>query len=227
MPLPSLIAHGRRFAVVFCLAASMLAGCAAPPPPAELTAGPKIATVFLIERGWHTDIGVPAAQIGDSLDQLRTTFPGVQTLLIGFGERAYLEHRQHNFADMLAALIPGPGALLVTALRHAPQTAFPTEDVVELHVSARGLARLTDFIAASFTGTIGTPTAGDALHPIADGPYPGSLFYASTRTYSGVYTCNTWTAEALQTAGLPVHAGGVLFADDVADQARRVSAEPR
>lgn len=64
MPLSSVIAHGRQFGPVFCLAAPMLAGCAAPPPPAELTAGPKTATVFLIERGWHTDIGVPAAQIG-------------------------------------------------------------------------------------------------------------------------------------------------------------------
>jgi uncharacterized protein (TIGR02117 family) len=227
MPLSSVIAHGRRLVPVVWLAAPMLAGCAEPPPPAGPTAGPKTVTVFLIERGWHTDVGVPAAQIGDSLDQLRTIFPGVQTLLIGFGERAYLQHRHHNFADMLAALIPGPGALLVTALRDAPQMAFPADDVIELRVSARGLARLTDFIAASFTGTTGVPSTGDALHPIADGPYPGSLFYASTRTYSAGYTCNTWTAEALQIAGLPIHAAGVLFADDVADQARQVAARPR
>jgi hypothetical protein len=122
---------------------------------------------------------------------------------------------------MLAALAPGPGALLVTALRDTPQSAFPAEDVVVLRVSTRGLARLIDFIAESFE----RPTDG-VLHAIADGPYPGSLFYASTRTYSAGYTCNTWTAEALQTAGLPVHSAGVVFADEVADQARRIAVAP-
>jgi uncharacterized protein (TIGR02117 family) len=206
---------------LLCLA---VASCAPlpPAPPPELTAGPRTETIYLIERGWHTDIGLPAAQAGDTLGKLRTTFPGVDTLVIGFGERAYLLRREHDLADMLAALVPGAGALLVTALRDTPQTAFPPADVVVLHVSARGLARLVDFIAASFERP---PDGG--LHAIADGPYPGSLFYASTRIYSGGYTCNTWTAEALQTAGLPVHVAGVIFADDVADQARQIAAASR
>ena len=222
MPPPTQHAHRRRLALVACLA---LAGCAAPVPPApsaELTAGPKTATIYLVERGWHTDIGLQATQLGDTLGELRTTFPGVHTLVIGFGQRAYLLHREPDLADMLAALAPGPGAMLVTALRDTPQTAFPADDVVVLRVSARGLARLTDFITGSFE----RPPDG-ALHAIADGPYPGSLFYASTRTYSAGYTCNTWTAEALQTAGLPVHVAGVVFADEVADQARWIAAASR
>ena len=203
----------------------VLAGCAAPlppAPPADLTAGPKTETIYLVERGWHTDIGLPATQAGATLGQLRTTFPGVRTLVIGFGQRAYLLRPHPDLGDMLAALAPGPGAMLVTALRDTPQTAFPAGDIVVLHVSARGLARLVDFIAGSFERA-----SDGALHAIADGPYPGSLFYASTRTYSAGYTCNTWTAEALQTAGLPVHAAGVVFADEVADQARRVAAASR
>jgi len=219
---PTRHAGRRGLALAACL---VLAGCAAPvppAPPAELTAGPKTATIYLVERGWHTDIGLPATQPGDALGELRTTFPGVHTLVIGFGQRAYLLHREHDLADMLAALAPGPGAMLVTALRDTPQTAFPVDDVVVLQVSARGLARLTDFIAESFE----RPPDG-ALHAIADGPYPGSLFYASTSTYSAGYTCNTWTAEALQTAGLPVHVAGVVFADEVAGQARQIAAASR
>jgi uncharacterized protein (TIGR02117 family) len=219
MPPPTRHADGRGFALAACLA---LAGCAAPVPPApppQLTAGPKTETIYLVERGWHTDIGLPATQLDDTLAELRTTFPGVHTLVIGFGQRAYLLHREPDLADMLAALAPGPGALLVTALRDTPQTAFPADDVVVLRVSARGLARLTDFIAGSFERL-----PDGALHAIADGPYPGSLFYASTSTYSAGFTCNTWTAEALQTAGLPVHVAGVMFAGEVADQARRIAA---
>ncbi len=225
MPPPTRLAAWRWFTHAASLLCLVLASCAAPlppAPPAELTAGPKTETIYLVERGWHTDIGLQAAQAGDTLEEPRTTFPGVDTLVIGFGQRAYLLRREHNLADMLAALAPGPGALLVTALRDTPQAAFPADDVVVLHVSARGLARLTDFITASFERS-----PDGALHAIAEGPYPGSLFYASTRTYSGAYTCNTWTAEALQTAGLPVRVAGVVFADAVADQARRIAAASR
>ena len=212
----ALVLRGRLLALLACLT---LAACAAPAPPPELTAGPKTETIYLVARGWHTDIGLQAAQLGDTLDQLRTRFPGVQTLVIGFGERAYLLHREHGVGDMLAALIPGPGAMLVTALRDSPVDAFPAGDTITLHVSPRGLARLVDYISHAFERN-----PDDTLQELAAGPYPGSLFYASTVTYSGVYTCNTWTAEALQIAGLPVHAAGVLFADDVADQARRIAA---
>jgi hypothetical protein len=140
-------------------------------------------------------------------------------LLFGFGERAWLLHRQHDVTDMLAAVLPGPGALLVTALSVPPRSAFPPENVIPLRVSMRGLAQLNDFISRSFELTPdGAPRA------IADGPYPGSIFHASTMRYSGLFTCNTWTAEGLQTAGLPIHAGGTLFAGELADRARAIAA---
>jgi uncharacterized protein (TIGR02117 family) len=196
-----------------------LAGCTSATPPADVTDGPTTNALYLIRRGWHTDIGVGADQVEAPLTRLRSVFPGVRVLLFGFGERAWLLHRQHDFADMLAALAPGSGALLVTALSVPPRFAFPPEDVVTLHVSARGLAQLNYFISRSFEwAPDGAPRA------IADGPYAGSLFYASTMQYSGMFTCNTWTAEGLQTAGLPIHAGGMLFAGEVADRARAVAA---
>jgi uncharacterized protein (TIGR02117 family) len=195
-----------------------LAGCATPTPQADVTDGPKTNTIYLIRRGWHTDIGMDAYLVDAPLIRLGLVFPGVRVLLFGFGERAWLLHRQHDFTDMLAALIPGSGALLVTALRVPPQFAFPPEDVVTLHVSARGLARLNDFIARSFEWR-----PDGAPRGIADGPYAGSVFYGSTMQYSGMFTCNTWTAEGLQIAGLPIDAGGMLFAGEVADRARAVA----
>lgn len=199
-----------------------LAGCAPSPPAADLTAGPRTETITLIERGWHTDIGITSGQLDPSLAALRDALPGTHVFVIGFGERAYLLRREHDLGDMLAALIPGPGALLVTGLRDPPQVAFPPTDVVTLRVSIRGLARLNDFLARSFERA-----ANGAPLPLGPGPYPGSLFYAATETYSGTFTCNTWTAEGLQATGLPVHAAGVVFAADVDDQARRIAGEPQ
>jgi hypothetical protein len=86
-----------------------LAGCTAPTPSTDPTEGPRTETVYLIQRGWHTDIGMAADQLGSSLGRLRSVFPGVKVVLFGFGERAYLLRREPGFTDMLAALIPGPG----------------------------------------------------------------------------------------------------------------------
>jgi uncharacterized protein (TIGR02117 family) len=210
----------RRVVIGTIVLGAALAGCATAPPSADLTAGPRTETIYLIERGWHTDIGITAEQLDPSLAALRGDLPGARVFVIGFGERAYLLRREHDFGDMLAALIPGPGALLVTFLRDPPQVAFPPADVVPLRVSVRGLARLNGFLARSFERA-----PDGAPRHIAPGPYPGSLFYAASETYGGTFTCNTWTAEGLQATGLPVHAGGVLFADGVADQARRIAAE--
>jgi hypothetical protein len=61
---------------------------------------------------------------------------------------------------------------------------------------------------------------------LGDGPYPGSLFYASGDTYALTHTCNTWTAEALQIGGTEVRAAGVLFAGQVMDRARAAAERP-
>jgi hypothetical protein len=59
---------------------------------------------------------------------------------------------------------------------------------------------------------------------LADGHYPGSVFYAARDTYDGLFTCNTWAADTLRTGGLPMPAAGVLFAGQVMSAANRISA---
>ncbi len=199
---------------VLCLWFMCLSGCTAAPLPV-LDAVPRTETIWLIARGWHTDIAMPAARVSGATGRLRMVFPDVVTLTIGFGDRAYLTHPLTGSGDMIAALAPGPGALLVTALRGAPEASFPAGDVVRLSVSAPGMSRLNDFVAHSL---------GGRPRLLAQGPYPGSLFYASDDTYSAFHTCNTWTAEALREAGLPVRAAGVLFQSGIMSQARRIAA---
>ena len=58
---------------------------------------------------------------------------------------------------------------------------------------------------------------------LANGPYVGSMFYASTETYDGFHTCNTWTALVLHDGGLPMNTQ-VLFAGQVMQQVSRIAA---
>jgi len=197
------------------LAVASVAGCAtvSNPPP-----GPQAATAFVIDRGWHTDIGIGVEDVHGPLTTIEQSFPGVRYLVFGFGDRAYLLARHRMLLDMVGALFPGPGAMLVTALRAPPADAFGADHTVRLPLSRAERDRLTGFIWDDLRkDQRGLPLV------IADGPYPGSIFYASSATYDVAYTCNTWAADALYVAGLPVSPDGVVFASQLMRKVRSVA----
>ena len=57
------------------------------------------------------------------------------------------------------------------------------------------------------------PGIADLLRAATPGP-------AATGSYDLSHTCNTWTAEALHAAGVPMTAAGVVFAGQLLDQLR-------
>jgi len=194
----------------------LAAGCAALPPPKPVAANDP--AVAVIERGWHTDIGLPADRLSGPLAQLAATSPGARYLVFGFGDRDFYMEREVTVGSTLTALFPGPGVVLVTGLRATPEAAFGAEHVVELKLRRADFDHVADFVWQ-------TLETGDGAHRLADGPYPGSSFYASDRIYDGLDNCNGWTAVALQRGALPVDPDWVLFAGQVMNQARRAAAE--
>lgn len=204
-------------ALIAMAVALLLAACTAPSPPPS-SAGPLTATIYVIDRGWHTDIGLPANEISRPLAALESGFPGVRYLTLGFGERAYLTSRQVTVGQTLRALLPSQSAMLVTALKAPPAAAFGAGNVVVLHVTADGLANLQ----ATIWDDLEHSAAGEPAM-LGRGPYVGSEFYASRGTYDMFHTCNTWTAQMLDAAGLPVSASGVIFAGQVMRAARGVA----
>ncbi len=194
-------------AVLTCL---LLNACSDLPPPDP---GPAVATVYVVERGWHTDIGLAAGPGLGPLRPFENEFPGASFFEFGFGERDYLEAHEATPGLMLRALFPSEGLILVTALNASPAQAFAAYRVVERPVSGEGLARLTQFIAGSIEWL---PDGRPRLE--ARGPYDGSLFYASPTRYDLFETCNTWTARGLRAAGVPVSAVGVVSDSQLLDQ---------
>jgi hypothetical protein len=193
-----------RFVCLFLTA--LVAACSAPGVP---TAG-NDAIVYVIRRDWHTDIGLPVEEVAGPLTTLEKPFPGVRFLTFGFGERQFLVNHEKGLGAMLGALLPSKSALLLTALSATPEQAFGPQDVIVLPLSRAGLGGIEAAIWHEFElSAAAEPTL------LAQGPYPGSVFYAARDTYDGLYTCNTWTAETLRAGGLPMPATGVLFAGQV------------
>lgn len=207
----------RRGALWLALALPAAACATRPPPPPDPPA-PATEAVQLIRRDWHVDIGLAVPDLQGGLAVIAANWPGAHTMVFGFGERAYLLSRHRSLADMAMALIPGPGAMLVTGLAVPPAEAFGREDVLTLRVAPAGFARLQRYLAESFEWE-----PDGAPRRLTEGPYVGAVFYGAARRYSAGFTCNTWAAEALAQAGLPVRAEGVLFAHQVMRQARRAA----
>jgi Protein of unknown function (DUF2459) len=197
--------------------AAMLSGCAS----TVTTPTPSLdAVVYVIGRDWHTDIGLPVGEISGAMTSLKRDFPGVKYLTFGFGERQFLLRRDRTFGAMLSALLPSRSAVLMTALSATPEAAFGARHVVVLHVSMDGSHRIAD----SIWQELDKPPDGVPM-PLADGPYPGSVFYPSRDTYDGLFTCNSWTVATLRTGGLAVPTVGVLFASQVMRSARDIAAK--
>jgi hypothetical protein len=154
------------------------------------------------------------------LNALASEFPGARYLFFGFGDQQYLAAKNHNAPVLLAALWPGRGLLLVTGLSALPQEAFGAAHVAAFTVTWQQLDAAQGFIWNSLDRQAGT-------HSSARGPYDGSVYFAAAPRYSALHTCNTWAAEALKAAALPIHSGGVVFAGQLWSQVRRVERDSR
>lgn len=205
---------------------ALISGCAEMPgrPPSGSQgslAGGRVGMpmeVGVLIAGWHTGLVMPVSELGP-LRPLALGIPRAKYLSFGWGNRRFYMGAHPGSGDALAALFRSPAVLFVQA---APSPADLEAGDLQIHwlCANRGeLWRLDQYIEASLSRR-GSPT------DLGRGPLPQSHFYASRGHYSAIHTCNTWTAAALQYAGLPVSAGGVLLAGQVDGRIRELRACP-
>ena len=149
---------------------------------------------------------------------LKAEFPTARDLIFGWGAHDYYMARNLGIGDLLRAAAPGPAVMLVIPLQVPPEAFFGASNAFAMPASEQGVERLSQFLWDYLAADTESPP-----HRVGTGPYPQSIFYTSAGTYNLGHTCNTWTAEALRVAGLPVSAEGVVFAGQVLDQLRRLA----
>ena len=164
--------------------------------------------IYVLRGGWHTELALPLQLIDSLLSGLKSDFPGARYLVFGWGARDYYMAQNPGIAEATRALSPGPAVMLVMALPSAP-----SENAFVVFVSRQGVARLSRWLWNELA-----KAPGEEPQRVAAGPHPQSVFYAGTGSYDASHTCNTWTAEALRVARLPVNAAGIVFADQVTAQ---------
>lgn len=215
---PSTPARRRTGLAAAALALLAVGGCAGHALPTCLPRPvPDDDVVYLVEHGWHTDLAIPAHSLRGRLTLFRRIFPGMTVLLAGFGRRSFMMAPVTDVGDLLVGPFPGAGTVRIAGLTASPDRAYRDGTMTLLRLPPGGAERLSGFIWDTLQTDHGQPVR------LGAGFFPGSVFYASRTGYSGLYTCNSWTEDALHTAGLTTGPAGVLFAGQVMTRALRVA----
>jgi hypothetical protein len=209
-----------RLLFAICSAVALAACSTSSPKSADRSIeqpSQALATIYVVRRDWHIDVAFAVSDLAPPLSSLAAAFPGVRYLVFGFGDRRYLNSRNKRFPNMIAALWPGAGLILMTALAAPPEQAFGEREVIALPVDVEQAIAAEDWVWAALS------KQQAAVQFEGPGPYPGSLYIDTGANYSALHTCNTWAAQVLQAAALPVHSGGVIFAVQLWRQAQRIA----
>ncbi len=211
------------------LAATLLCGCGAPPRAVAAPALPRVlpghsrvetagraAVIGVLFAGWHTGLILPVSELGPLRSVLQVK-PGERYVSFGWGNRRFYMSTHPPLAEALAALFRSPSTVLV-------EGAPTVEDLLPSAGTYRWLCanrtevrRLVAYLLESLRERGGKPIV------LGAGPVSNSEFLASGERYDALHTCNTWTAAALQNAGLAIRAAGVIFSSQLKDRLRNLS----
>lgn len=187
----------------FLLGMLLAAGCAAPMAESYRPAqGERPRSVLIANHGWHSAIVIKKADASEMVLPEVRDFPEAEFLEIGWGDRDYYQAPDPGLGLALKAAFWSSGSVLhVAGFKGAAETYFPRSEIFEIFLSDKAFQRLIQFIADTFS----RPDAATAP-PVETRPglYPNSRFYPAAGRFHLFRTCNTWVAEALRAAGLPI-----------------------
>ncbi|HEY1370997.1 MAG TPA: DUF2459 domain-containing protein [Candidatus Binatia bacterium] len=153
------------------------------------------------------------ADIPPGLLREAADFPSAESLEFGWGDWDYYQATDAGPGlATRAAFFSRASALHVVGFNGAARDYFPDSEVYELTVSEEGFRNLIRFISDTFMRE-----SGEKPRP---GLYPDSRFYPARGRFHLFRNCNTWVAEALRAAGLPVVSRRVVTAGNLSSQVK-------
>jgi D-galactarolactone isomerase len=180
---------------------------------------PQTEVIYVISGGWHTELGLPLEAITGPLAALKPEFPSARYLVFGWVHTTITWPKIRASEMCSGRSLPGLRSCSSFRSKFSPEAFFGASNVFPLPASQDGIQSLATFLWDYLTVDKEGP-----LRRIGTGPYPQSVFFASTGAYNLGHTCDIWTGEALRAAVLPVTAAGVVFAGQVLDQLRPILA---
>lgn len=161
--------------------------------------------VYVLNYGFHTDIALPVDAIitrGGRLAEAARAAGNWKWIIVGWGDESFYTGTGFSaarVADGLRSLFwPGnPSVIRITGLNAPPDQAYRETDVAALALSREGFEAMAKSIEASFFAEPGEPLVASGMRDM-----PG-VFYPARGDFSAFHTCNNWTSDQLNAAGLP------------------------
>jgi Protein of unknown function (DUF2459) len=213
-----------RFSHVFrgCVLAIVLTigGCASVQSPVIDAPSESLRSIYVIRRGWHTGIALPARDWPNRDWNVLADFPETHYLEFGWGDARFYQSEPSNlWLGSRAALWPTSSAIHVIGLREPIRDSAHARDLVEVRVPIERMHALATAIEREFAAAQPAPTGAT----LRIDPKPNG-FYAGKRRFYFPRMCNWWTASRLREAGCLNTPATVLFASRIMEEARECAA---
>ena len=171
-------------------------------------------TVFIVHNAWHASIVLDRGDLShDALPEL-SDFPGAKFIEFSWGDQDFFPDPNSGiWAALRAAFWSGGSVLHLVGFSENVGQFYRGAEIFELRVAPAAQRQLIHFISQTFARTNSHSRA-----PARPGLFAYSRFYPANAKFSVLRTCNTWVAEALASAGLPISPGTVLTAGSLASQ---------
>ena len=179
--------------------------------------GENFRTILVANYGWHSSIVIKRTDIREALLREVIDFPDVDYVEIGWGDWDFYQAPDPGLGMALkAAFWSSKSVLLVTGFKGAPTNYFRGSEIVEIVLSDEAFQLLIQFISGSFS----RPHPGARIEGLP-GLFPNGRFYAATGRFYLFRNCNTWVAEALQAAKLPINPAYAFTAANLSYQIKK------
>ena len=171
-------------------------------------------TVVIVHNSWHAAIVLRRDDLSiDVLPELGD-FTDAKFLEFSWGDQDYFPDPNSGvWAALRAGFWSGGSVMHMVGFQTSVRELYRGAEIFELRLNSTAYAKLLRYIAQSFARPL---TGGPA--PARPGLFAYSRFYPATQKFSVLRTCNTWAAEALESAGVPVAPSMVFTASNLASQ---------
>ncbi len=171
-------------------------------------------TIFIVHNAWHAAIVVDRHDVGAAVFPELSDFPDARFLEFSWGDQDYFPDPDSGiWAGLRAAFWSGGSVVHIVGLSENVAQFYGAAQIVTLRLSPPALQKLVRYVSQS----ISRENAGHRANA-APGLFANSRFYRANGKFSLFRTCNTWVAEALEAAGIPVFPESVVTAGSLASQ---------
>ena len=171
-------------------------------------------TVVIVHNSWHAAIVLRRDELSVDVLPEMGDFPDAKFLEFSWGDQDYFPDPNSGvWAALRAGFWSGGSVMHMVSFQISVSEFYRGAEIIELRYNPSAHEKLLRYIARRFARpVIGAPA------PPRPGLFAYSRFYPSRQKFSILRTCNTWVAEALESAGLPILPRMVLTAGNLASQ---------